>query len=72
MNKISTQKDLLKYAYNETNLPESDRIQRSIDGDPIVQQDYNEIQDVLKTLDEGKVTPSEESLKAIMKKAKKV
>jgi hypothetical protein len=71
MNKTSTQSELLKYAYNETNLPDSDRIQRAIDGDPLVQQDYDEIHDVLKTLDEGKVSPSEESLKAIMKKAKK-
>jgi hypothetical protein len=71
MNKTSTQKDLLRYAYNETDLPDSDRIQRAIDGDPLVQQDYNEIHDVIKTLDEGKVSPSEKSLKAIMKKAKK-
>jgi hypothetical protein len=71
MNKTSTQSDLIKYAYNETDLQDSDRIQRSIDGDPLVQQDYNEIHDVLKTLDEGKLNPSEESLKAIMKKAKK-
>jgi hypothetical protein len=72
MNKTSTQKDLLRYAYNETNLPDSDRIQRSIDGDPLVMQDYNEIHNVLKTLDGGKVSPSEKSLKAIMKKAKKI
>jgi len=70
MDKTSTHSDLLKYAYNETNLPESDRIQRSIDGDPLVQQDYNEINDVLKTLDEGKVSPSEKSIQAILKKAK--
>ena len=71
MDKTSTHSDLLKYAYNETNLPESDRIQRAIDGDPLVKQDYDEIHDVLKTLDEGKVSPSEESIKAILKKAKK-
>jgi hypothetical protein len=71
MNKTSTQKDLIQYAYNETNLQDSDRIQRSIDGDPLVQQDYDEIHEVLKTLDEGKVSPSEKSLKAIMEKAKK-
>jgi hypothetical protein len=71
MNKTSTQSELIKYAYNETNLPDSDRIQRSIDGDPLVQQDYNEIHDVLNTLDDGKVEPSEKSLKAIMDKATK-
>jgi hypothetical protein len=71
MNKTSTQKDLLRYAYNETNLPDSDRIQRSIDGDPLVQQDYSEIHDALKALDEGEVSPSEKSVKAILKKAKK-
>jgi len=71
MDKTSTHSDLLKYAYNETNLPESDRIQRSIDGDPLVKQDYDEIHDVLNTLDEGKVSPSEKSVQAILKKAKK-
>jgi hypothetical protein len=71
MNKTSTQSDLIKYAYNETDLQDSDRIQRSIDGDPLVQQDYNEIHDVLKTLDAGKLNPSEETLKAIIKKASK-
>jgi len=71
MNKTSTQ-DLIQYAYNDTNLPDSDRIQRSIDGDPLVQQDYNEIHDVLKTLDEGKVSPSQKSLDAIMKKAREI
>ena len=71
MNKTSTQEDLLRYAYNETNLPDSDRIQRAIDGDPLVQEDYKEIHDVLNTLDEGRVSPSEKSLKAIMEKAKK-
>jgi hypothetical protein len=72
MNKTSTQEDLVQYAYNETNLPDSDRIQRSIDGDPLVQQDYNEIHNVLKTLDEGKVSPSQKSLDAIMKKAREI
>ena len=71
MNKTSTQKELLRYAYNETDLSDSDRIQKSIDGDPLVQQDYNEIHDVMKSLDDAKVSPSEKSLKAIMKKAKK-
>ena len=47
MNKTSTQKELLRYAYNETDLSDSDRIQKSIDGDPLVQQDYNEIHDVM-------------------------
>jgi hypothetical protein len=72
MNKTSTQSDLIKYAYNETNLPDSDRIQRAIDGDPLVQQDYNEIHDVLNTLNEGRMEPSEKSIKAIMDKAKKI
>ena len=70
MNKKSTQKDLLRYAYNETDLHDADSIQRSIDGDPLVQQDFNEIVDVIKILDGGKVQPSQESIDKIMAAAK--
>jgi len=49
--KTATQNELLSYAYNETGLLESDRIQRVIDGDPIVAGEFNEIVSVLNLLD---------------------
>jgi hypothetical protein len=55
MIKRSTFSDLLSYAYNETGLADSDRIQKSIDGDPLVQEEYNELTETIKILDD--VTP---------------
>jgi len=71
MNKTTTQ-DLIFYAYNESDLKNSDRIQRAIDGDPLVQSDYKEIIETLSSLDEGKVQPSEATLKKILEFAKTV
>ena len=69
MNKTTTQ-DLILYAYNETDLKDSDRIQRSIDGDPLVQNDYKEITETLSALDETHVQPSEDVIKKILAFAK--
>ena len=66
MEKTSTQHDLIRYAYNETNMKDADRIQRTIDGDPLVQDEFNEIAEVTNMLNEGRVQPSEESIKRIM------
>lgn len=65
MNKTTTQ-DLLLYAYNESDLKDSDRIQRGIDGDPLVQSEFNEIIETMSLLDQGKVQPGDESLKKIL------
>lgn len=65
MIKRSTKSDLLLYAYNETDLLDSDRIQRSIDGDPIVQKEYNEITSIINILDDAKPEISAETLKKI-------
>jgi hypothetical protein len=70
MNKTTTKQDLILYAYNESDLKNSDRIQRGIDGDPLVQDEFNEIIDALSSLDSGKVQPSEATLKKIMAFAK--
>jgi hypothetical protein len=53
MMKTTTQNELLSYAYNETGLIDSDRIQRSIDGDPIVAGEFNEIISVMDMLDKA-------------------
>ena len=66
MNKTTTPQDLIFYAYNETDLKNSDRIQRSIDGDPLVQQDFNEIIEALNTLEKGKLSPAESTIAKIL------
>ena len=66
MIKTTTQQDLILYAYNETGLTESDRVQRNIDGDPLVQQDFTEIVSVMSSLDEMKVEPSEDCINKIL------
>jgi hypothetical protein len=66
MIKTTTQKDLLRYASNETGLLDSDHIQRSIDGDPLVQQEYNELLDAINSLDLVMLNPSQKSIEAIL------
>ena len=62
-----TMQDLLRYAYNETGLKDSDRIQRSIDGDPLIADDYRELFKVLNCLDEAAPSPSDEVIERILK-----
>ena len=70
MNKTTTKEDLILYAFNETDLKDSDRVQRTIDGDPLIQQDFNEIVETMNILEKGKVQPSEESIQKILNFAK--
>jgi hypothetical protein len=72
MNKTTTKEDLILYAYNESDLKDSDRVQRSIDGDPIIQQDFNEIVETMGIMDEGKVQPSESTIQNILSFAKTI
>ena len=69
MNKTTTL-DLIFYAYNEADLKNSDRIQRSIDGDPLVQNDYNELLETLSSLDGSSLQPSESTVQKILDFAK--
>ncbi|MEO8085847.1 MAG: hypothetical protein ABI763_03450 [Bacteroidota bacterium] len=69
MNKTTTL-DLIFYAYNEADLKNSDRIQRSIDGDPLVQNDYNELLATLSSLDGGSLQPRESTVQKILDFAK--
>jgi hypothetical protein len=66
MIKNTTFSDLLAYAYNETGLAESDRIQRAIDGDPVISEEYNELHVVLNMLSEAKPEISPASIKRIL------
>jgi hypothetical protein len=51
MIKTTTYSDLLLYAYNETDMGQSVLIQRSLDGDPVLQNDYDEIVSTMSALD---------------------
>ena len=66
MIKTTTQKDLLRYAYTETKLLDSDRIQRAIDGDPLLSNDYQEIVKVMEMLDVSCPAPSDEAIRKIL------
>lgn len=70
MNKTTTKEDLILYAFNESDLKDSDRVQRSIDGDPVIQQDFNEIVETMNILDKGKVQPSDDTIQKILNFAK--
>lgn len=65
----STFENLLAYAYNECGLLEGDRIQRSIDGDPVLEQEYLELVKVLDTLDRGVPEVPDHLITAILAKA---
>ena len=72
MNKTTTKEDLILYPYNESDLKDSDRIQRSIDGDPIIQDDFNQIVETMNVLDEGRVQPSDETISRILSLSKEI
>ena len=65
MKRIFTRPLLLLYAYNETDLSGSDEAQRLIDGDPLVAEEYAEMNREIQALDEFKAEPSEESIRRI-------
>lgn len=71
MNKTST-KNLIKYAYNDTRLTETVETRNAIDGDPLIAAEYNELLETMKTMDELDLNPSDETVKAILKKAKSI
>jgi hypothetical protein len=61
--------DWLSYYYNESNLMDSDRIQRSIDGDPLEASAYAEMVATLSMLDMPLLEPSTRSLDRILSHA---
>ncbi len=66
MLQISTRNNLVRYAYNETGLLEADQIQRAIDGDPLVQQEYRELVEVINILDTVMMEPSQATIDRIL------
>jgi len=66
MIKTTTSSDLILYACNETNLADSDRVQRCIDGDPVVQQEFNETVEAMYAMKEIVMDPSQKSIDRIL------
>ena len=58
--------DWLLYYYNECDLLASDRIQRNIDGDPLLQHNYNELVSLLNGLKMDALEPSPLSVQRIL------
>lgn len=70
MAKTTTTKDLLLYAYNETDLLNSDRIQRGIDGDPLVTGEYKEVLEALENLNCQLPVPGDACIQRILEFAR--
>ncbi|HLG36069.1 MAG TPA: hypothetical protein VI757_14410 [Bacteroidia bacterium] len=66
MMQIYSQEDLILYAYNETELNDSVRIQNAIDSDPLVESEYKEITDTLNFLDRLLLEPDEKVMNRLM------
>jgi len=66
MTKTITQTDLILYAFNESGLQESDRVQRGIDGDPVVQSEFGEVLESIELLDKSLEEPSQQSVEKIL------
>jgi len=61
--------DWLLYYYNECDLLASDRIQRTIDGDPLLQHDYLELVTLLDAMTVMALEPSTASVQRILEYA---
>jgi hypothetical protein len=66
MNQNYTTEDLILYAYNETELRDSVRIQHSIDSDPLVEGEYKEIITAVKSLDRIMLEPDAKVMNRLM------
>ena len=69
MQENSTQNLLLLYAYNEADLSASDAAQRLIDSDPLIRENFSELNRAIASLDAFFATPSEECIRRIMAQA---
>jgi hypothetical protein len=70
MNKMYSTEDLILYAYNETELTDTVLIQQSIDGDPLVQNEFNEIVASINVLDKALLEPDQSVIDRLMERLK--
>ena len=69
MSKISTTEKLILYLFNETALTETVIIQKSIDYDPEVEVEFENIKSAMEMIDKTLMDPSAASVQKIMKYA---
>ena len=65
----STRNNLVRYSYNEFGFLEDDQSQRMIDGDPLIEQEYKEMVEVINILDQVRLEPSKECIERILSMA---
>jgi hypothetical protein len=70
MNKMYSTEDLILYAYNETELTDTVLIQQSIDGDPLVESEFNEIVACINILDKALLEPDQDVINRLMERLK--
>jgi hypothetical protein len=70
MKKMYSTEDLILYAYNETELTDTVLIQQSIDGDPLVQNEFNEIIASINILDKALLEPDQSVINRLMERLK--
>jgi hypothetical protein len=58
--------DLILYAYNETELSDSVRIQNAIDSDPLIESEYKEITDTMNSLDTFLLEPDQNVMNRLL------
>jgi len=66
MNQNYTREELILYAYNETELSDSVRIQNAIDSDPLVNSEYKELHETLNSLDRILLEPDDKVMSRLM------
>jgi hypothetical protein len=72
MDEISTLNDLIRFAYNETEILETVQISKAIEADPLVGSLYKELRVSMDLLDKFAADPSDESVQGIFAYAKSV
>ena len=71
MHKNTTFNDLLLFAFNETQLADTVRVVNALDADPLISNEYAEIQATISGIQEAAVKPSERVMQKILAYAAK-
>ena len=61
-----TFQDLILFSFNETELPDTVRVRRGLESDPMLQASYDELLETLHTVRSAKLQPSEKSIRKIL------
>lgn len=69
MIKTSTTENLILYLFNETGMSDSVLIQREIDTDPEIKNEFDSIKRAVRYIDKALIDPSPECLNKIMRYA---